>query len=70
MVRPGVHSFAYIDGFNNGARTACSHAANYANGFTRTRLLPLNGDTSWMNTGETLGFRAGALSTGLACVPA
>lgn len=54
---------AYLTGFANGEQAGRSHAANFANGFTSTRYLPLNGDLSWMG-GEDLGFHAGALSTG------
>ncbi len=62
MTHPPL-SLAFIDGFNNGARAARSHAANFANGFTHTRYMLLNGDTSWMDAGS-LGFHAGAMSTG------
>ena len=53
----------YMAGFEDGARRARTHAANFANGFTRSRYLALNGDLSWMD-GKSLGFHAGALSTG------
>jgi len=57
------YSPAYLTGYANGAQTARSHAANFTNGFTRQRYLLLNGDTSWMD-GGSLGFHAGAMSTG------
>lgn len=63
---PALHaplSPEYMNGFANGERAARRQAADFANGYTRTRYLPLNGDTSWMD-GDSLGFLHGALSTG------
>lgn len=59
----GPYSPAYLDGYANGAQAARSHATNFANGYTLTRYLLLNGDLSWMST-DDLGFHAGAMSTG------